>query len=99
MTFSRRTLRILFNGLLCGMALGQALPALAQDRAIQEPPIRYGLFDVAYVVNADMSSSETRQWTLTVLNAQTLEWAKRASISYSTRVQKVEVLKAQVLYR
>ena len=80
-----------FFALLATLALSASQ---AQDRPIEQPPIRYGQFHVNYSINDDLTSTETRQWSLTVLQAQALEWAKKATISHSTSVQKVEVLQA-----
>ena len=66
----------------------------AQERQIEQPPIRYGQFYVTYSINDDLTSVETRQWSLTVLQPQAIDWAKQATISHSTSVQKVEVLDA-----
>ena len=81
--------------LICaGLAIAALSATHAQDRPIQEPPVRYGQYHVNIAINDDMTSVETRQWSLTVLQAQALEWAKKATISHSTSVQKVEVVHA-----
>jgi transglutaminase-like putative cysteine protease len=66
----------------------------AQERVVEDPPVRFGQFHVAYVVNDDLTSSETRLWSMKVLNDVALERSKTATISHSTSVQKVEVLQA-----
>lgn len=74
--------------------MGLLSMAHAEDRLIEDPPVRLGHLHVAYVVNSDFTSTETRSWSLKVLNAQALEGAKTTTISHSTSVQKVEVLQA-----
>lgn len=61
---------------------------------LQDLPARFGHYHVAYVVNDDVTSTETRSWSATVLKPQALEWMKRATVSYSTSVQKAEVVEA-----
>lgn len=83
---------------LCTVFLmGMLSMAHAQDRVIEDPPVRFGQFHVSYVLNDDFTSAETRQWSMTILNAQALEGAKTATITHSTSVQKVEVLQAYTL--
>jgi transglutaminase-like putative cysteine protease len=55
---------------------------------------RYGTYHTQYVLNADGSGTETHEWSMTVLKQQAIEWAKRASFSYSTSVQTAEIVEA-----
>jgi transglutaminase-like putative cysteine protease len=71
--------------------------ALAQDRAIEQPPVRYTQFHVTHVVHDDGTSTEHREWRMVVQQAQALEWAKTSTIHHSTSVQQVEVLQAYTL--
>lgn len=83
---------------LCAVwLLGLWSLAHAGDRVMEDPPVRFDRFHVAYVVNDDLTSTETRSWTMKILRAQALENAKTESISYSSSVQKVEVLQAYTL--
>ncbi|HEX5687172.1 MAG TPA: DUF3857 and transglutaminase domain-containing protein [Ideonella sp.] len=65
-----------------------------EPEPIQDLPIRFGHYHVDYVINDDVTSSETRSWSTTVLKTQAIDWVKRANVSYSTSVQKAEVLEA-----
>lgn len=82
----------------CGAAVAAwvivASAAAQASGDAQEMPVRYGSVDVQYVVHDDMTSTETRRWSLTVLKPQALEWAKQARVTHSTSVQKVDVLEA-----
>jgi transglutaminase-like putative cysteine protease len=66
----------------------------AEGEPLQDIPMRFGHYRVDYVVNDDVTSTETRSWSATVLKPQALEWLKRTSVGYSTSVQKAEVLEA-----
>ena len=54
-------------------------------------------YHVNYVLNDDATLVETRESSTTVLKPQALDWVKHASVSYSTSVQKAEVLEAYTL--
>jgi len=53
--------------------------------------------DVTYVIQADGSFTETREQAVKVLKAEALEYVKDASVSYSTSIQKADVLEAYTL--
>jgi transglutaminase-like putative cysteine protease len=55
---------------------------------------RYPHYHATFVINPDGTAVESRAWSITVLKEPALEWAKRASISYSTSAQKAEVVAA-----
>src|SRR5437868_7128726 len=55
---------------------------------------RYGHYYTSFVVNEDGTGTESREWSTTVLKETAVAWAKHQSITYSTSVQKVEVLEA-----
>ncbi len=54
-------------------------------------------YHVEYVINANGSFVENRHWAIKVLKKQVLEHVKEASVSYSTSIQKAEVLEAYTL--
>lgn len=54
-------------------------------------------YHVSYSLNADYTSSETHDWTMQVLKENALSNAKEASISYSTSIEKADVLAAYTL--
>ena len=55
---------------------------------------RYGHNHATYVLNEDGTSIESREWSKTVLKEAALAGAKHASISFSTSVQKAEIIEA-----
>lgn len=55
---------------------------------------RYGKYYITFDVNTDGTLVESREWSMTVLKEAAVDWAKRTSVSYSTSVQKVEVISA-----
>lgn len=59
-----------------------------------EPQVRYGHLYLSYVIHADGTDEETSEWSATVLKAAALDDTKRTSITYSTSVQKAEVIAA-----
>lgn len=79
--------------LACLLAgLGTVWAHAADDRALQTEHER-----VAYLVNADGSYVETRETAIKVLKESALEAAKTASVSYSTSIQKADVVAAYTL--
>ena len=49
---------------------------------------------VSYKINDDRSHIESREWAVTVLKERAIEQMKQISISYSTSIQKAEVIEA-----
>jgi transglutaminase-like putative cysteine protease len=72
-----------------------AVPALAatSDEA-PEQVVRLDRYHIDYVLNEDGSNTRTYDWARTVLQEKALEATKRASVSHSTSVEKVEILEA-----
>ena len=66
--------------------------AVAED----EPELftRYKHNHISYQLNADGSHVETHSWAMTVLKEGAVARAKQTSITYSTSIQKAEVLEA-----
>ncbi|MCI4568896.1 DUF3857 domain-containing protein [Lysobacter sp. CFH 32150] len=54
-------------------------------------------YNIDYTVNADGSFIESREWAVKVLKEQAVEYLKRTSISYSTSIQKADVIAAYTL--
>ncbi|MDR7098708.1 transglutaminase-like putative cysteine protease [Lysobacter niabensis] len=54
-------------------------------------------YNIEYNVNADGSYDESREWAVKVVAEQAVEYLKTASISYSTSIQKADVLAAYTL--
>lgn len=71
--------------------------AAPKVQAPEERMAQIERLDVAYVINADGSYTETREQAIKVLKPEALEAVKDYSISYSTSIQKVEVLSAYTL--
>ena len=70
-----------------------ALAAYAQTEGA-DSPMRAEHVYVTYVINPDGSRVETRDMAVKVLSPKAVEWAKQKSISYSTSVERAEVLDA-----
>lgn len=73
------------------------LPSWATDSDAPEIQTRFRHYYADYHLNADGSHVESHDWVLTILKESALENAKRASVSYSTSIQKAEVLHAYTL--
>jgi transglutaminase-like putative cysteine protease len=73
--------------------LGSMAPAQAADERALQTEHEY----VGYVVNADGSYIETRETAIKVLKESALEAAETASVSYSTSIQKADVVAAYTL--
>lgn len=77
------------------------MPAYAANAAPAEEPAelftRIPHYHVKYSLNADYSSVETHDWTMKVLKEKALAGAKQTSISYSTSIEKAEVLSAYTI--
>jgi transglutaminase-like putative cysteine protease len=71
---------------------------LAIGSAAAETPLdlhyRYPHYHATFVIHPDGTAVELREWSITVLKEPALEWAKRASVTYSTSAQKAEVVAA-----
>lgn len=82
------------HGILAGLALcaGAALAGEAGNR-----PLQVERESVTYVVNADGSYTETRETAVKVLKGSAVEMAKDASVTYSTSIQKADVVAAYTL--
>jgi len=57
-------------------------------------PIRYTHYQIDYRLNDDSSHEETYRWEKKVLKERAVEEAKETSISYSTSIQKADVIEA-----
>lgn len=54
-------------------------------------------YNIEYAVNADGSFVESREWAVKVVKEQAVDHLKQASISYSTSIQKADVVAAYTL--
>ena len=82
-----------FHRLLAAAAALAAAIASAQS----DESLRHIGYDVEYVLNADGTHAETRRREVKVLKESALQYVKQARLSYSTSVQKAEVLEAYTL--
>lgn len=71
-----------------------ASPAFAGDDEPAEFDTRYERYHASYSLNDDLSHVETREWAMTVLKERAVAYAKQASVTYSTSIQKAKVLAA-----
>lgn len=70
----------------CGQAFAAGEPL--------DPQIRVGRYYQSTVINEDGTAVQSVEWSRTVLKDSALEWAKRASVTYSTSAEKAEVIAA-----
>lgn len=82
---------------LCGALLAVCLRAGAADIDGPELDSRFTHYYATYHINADASHVETHDWATQVLQARAVEGLKSQSISYSTSIQKMEILHAYTL--
>ena len=73
-------------------APASAASQVATDLATETP-----YYNISYKINEDGSYTEERSWAIKLLKERALEGAKDRTISYSTSLQKVEVLQAYTL--
>lgn len=71
-----------------------ALPAPAQEDTTPELATRFERYHAEYRLNDDGSHTESISWAMTALKERAIEQVKHASITYSTSIQKAEVLSA-----
>jgi len=73
-----------------------SIAALAADKTSEPPELftRIDRYSVAYLINDNGSFSETRDIAITVLKEQAIPGVKQTSITYSTSIQKAEVIAA-----
>jgi transglutaminase-like putative cysteine protease len=81
------------KGILLSLGLFVAFPTavIAQE---SDAPSRQERYQIDYVLNPDGSHVETRHLEVRILKEAALSWAKQTSVSYSTSVQKAEVIEA-----
>jgi transglutaminase-like putative cysteine protease len=82
---------------LCGVLLAVCLRAGAAEVGEPELDRRLTHYHATFRINADASHVETHDWATKVLQARAVEGAKSYSISYSTSIQKAEILHAYTL--
>jgi transglutaminase-like putative cysteine protease len=84
-------MRNLFIGLLVFV-----LPTigLAEESTPAELETRYKRYHITYTVNDDHTHVTQHDWAMKVLTERAVEYAKRTSISYSTSIEKAEIIAA-----
>jgi transglutaminase-like putative cysteine protease len=73
----------------CGQALAAGEPL--------DPQIRVGRYYQSTVINEDGTAVQSVEWSRTVLKEGAVDWAKRASVGYSTSAEKADVVAAYTL--
>jgi transglutaminase-like putative cysteine protease len=81
------------RALAVAASLASILPAAAQVEQA-DPPTRIEMYHATYVINPDGSSAATYEKALKILRQQALESGKQAYVSYSTSVERAEILEA-----
>lgn len=89
------------SGINCRLALllwlvGSAAWAAEKDEA-PEIYAKTERYDIDYTINADGSYVESREWAVKAVAEKAVEYLKTASISYSTSIQKADVVAAYTL--
>lgn len=80
---------------LVALAALLSAPSFAAEKAeAPEQVVRIDRYHIDTVLNEDGSNVRTYDWARTILKDKALEGSKRASVSHSTSVEKVEVLEA-----
>ena len=79
--------------LLALTAFSFAAAIHAEEKAA-ELQIRYPHYFINYVINDDGSYTESRSWSMTVLSDKAVAYAKQHTVSYSTSIQKADILEA-----
>jgi transglutaminase-like putative cysteine protease len=82
---------------LCVALLAVCFRAEAAEADEPELDTRFGHYYATFHINADASHVETHDWTTKVLQERAVEGAKSHAISYSTSIQKAEILHAYTL--
>ena len=57
-------------------------------------PTRWESYQAAYEINADGSHTESQRWAMTILRQEAVAGAKQAQFSFSTSLQKGEIVEA-----
>lgn len=89
--------RLLRFAALCWFVLSACAASSANADEPAELFTRIEHYYVTYSLNDDHSSFETHDWAMKVLKEQAIASAKEASISYSTSIEKAEVLSAYTI--
>ncbi len=64
------------------------------DSGLAELFTRYSHYFVTYSINDDGSFVESHNWGKTILKERAVEYSKQASVTYSTSIQKADVVEA-----
>lgn len=76
------------------MAVFFSLPVLAENNTSPDPSFKYAHNYYTYTVNPDGSFTTDIDYAVTILKEDALENSKETTISYSTSVEKVDVIEA-----
>jgi hypothetical protein len=78
----------------CAFGLAVLVGQGAASAQTADVPTRMESYQAAYEINADGSSTESQKWAMTILRPEALANAKEAEISFSTSMQKGEIVEA-----
>jgi transglutaminase-like putative cysteine protease len=86
----------LFSSLvaLVALSLSQVVPAAAEADDGPDLPSRISRLTIGYVLNDDGSFTETREIAVKALKETAVKSVKHSSVTFSTSIQKAEVLRA-----
>src|SRR5262245_14657229 len=68
-------------------------PVATQSQGF-DPPTRIEMYHAQYEVNADGTHTESHKWSTVVLKEQAIPAVKQAGMSFSTSIQKGEIVEA-----
>src|SRR5271170_3408198 len=89
---------ILVFAVAAAAALLNSIPARADDAKKDFAGYtKYAWYHAHYEVNPDGTHVETKEWALKVLSEQGIDEAQQASVSFSDRLEKLEILSAYTL--
>ena len=87
----------LFRGLAILLWVASSVVAAAEKDDAPELFAKTERYNIDYTVNADGSFVESREWAVKVVKEEAVDYLKQTSISYSTSIQKADVVAAYTL--
>lgn len=80
--------------ILSVLAITFSIPLHGEEAQAPDLASRYEKYAIDYLLNADGSTVETREFAITALQERAVEALKESSISYSASIQRLDILHA-----
>lgn len=80
--------------MLCFGFWGSGVVLAAETTGLKDLDRRYMYYRASYLVNEDYTQEQRRSWAVKILNERAIKELKSTAVSFSTSVEKVEVLEA-----